>query len=137
MNDPEALGGKAVEIFATPETDEMCQIKHQKKFHQLPFSCGLYDNLLQEFGPDMKIEEALSDEKYHLYKIGNWKMLSGTILWLHWTWYFQMSPKDAYMPTPDYPYDVFVSIKLTGPAYVKGSKNNDGIFVDRIILARP
>jgi hypothetical protein len=38
--------------------------------------------------------------------------------------------------TPDYDSDVWISVKLTGPAYVKGSTKPNGIFIDRVIIAR-
>ena len=40
------------------------------------------------------------------------------------------------MATPDYYNDIYISLKLTGPVYVKGSKKKNGIFVDRVIITR-
>ena len=68
--------------------------------------------------------------------MGSWKMVDGNLIFLHWTWQFQLIPREAFTATPDYPYDIYVSLKFTGPAYVKNSKSEDGVYVDRILLSR-
>lgn len=129
VEDPDAIGGKAVEIVDIDVKD--------RKFHTLPFTGGLYNGkATAKVGPSICLEEVPQDERYHLYRIGNWSLTNGAKVWLHWTWWFQFNPRDSYMATPDYPCDVFVSIKFTGPSYVKGSARPDGIFVDRVITAR-
>ena len=62
--------------------------------------------------------------------------MDGGRVWLHWTWQFQFYPRDAYAMTPDYESDVWISVKAAGPTYVKGSSKPDGIFIDRVIIAR-
>lgn len=76
------------------------------------------------------------DEKYHLYHLGKSVLVGGSRIWAHWSWYFQFSPREAYTVTPDYESDVWISVKFTGPAYVKGSLLPDGVFIDRVIIAR-
>ena len=128
--DADAVGGKAIRIHSEEEKYS------SRKFHSLPFRAGVYNSLTKESGAALQLNEVPQDEKYHLYKMGTWKMINGNRIYLHWTWYFQLTPREAFMPTPDYPYDIYVSLKFTGPSYVKNSKKEDGIFVDRIILSR-
>lgn len=127
--DADAVGGKAIRIHSDGKYNG-------KDFHRLPFLAGAYNGLTKESGATLQLNEVPQDEKYHLYKLGSWKMINGNRIYLHWTWQFQLVPREAFMPTPDYPYDIYVSLKFTGPSYVKNSKQKDGIFVDRIILSR-
>lgn len=131
VEDPDAIGFHAVEIRMPRSCSDT--------FHKLPFILGCYNSKMpeaQKIGPVIKIDNVPQDEKYHLYHIGKAVIASGSKVWAHWTWYFQFVPRDAFAMTPDYLSDVWVSLKLTGPAYVKGSKTRDGIFIDRIIIAR-
>lgn len=133
VNDQDAIGGRAVEIFSK---DELVG-KTGLKFHQMPFEAGVYNRLTRESGLANKIAKIHFDEKYHLYKIGTSHMTPGSYVYLHWTWQFQFLPTSAYMPTKDSPpYDIYASLKFTGPTYVKNSTRPDGVFVDRIILVR-
>ncbi|MBR1952754.1 MAG: hypothetical protein IKA32_09265 [Lentisphaeria bacterium] len=34
-------------------------------------------------------------------------------------------------------WDTYFSAKFTGPAYVKGSKKENAIYVDQVVLVRP
>ena len=45
-------------------------------------------------------------------------------------------PADGLKDNPNL-YDVWVSVKVTGPAYVKGSKKENIISLDKIVLCRP
>jgi hypothetical protein len=128
VNDPDALGGKAMEI-----------IEDREAFHVLPFTAGIYVSSNEpKHGPqlELKAEDIPQDEKFHLYKIGQWPLVRRTMIWAHWTWRFQHWPSAAYTATTDTPSDVYISIKFTGPAYVKDSKKPNGVFIDRIITAR-
>ena len=129
VNDPDALGGKAMEI-----------IEDREAFHVLPFTAGIYNATVdpEAVGATLVLnaENIPQDEKFHLYKVGHRYLVSGSRIWAHWTWRFQLYPRIAYTATTDFPYDVYISIKFTGPAYVKDSKKPNGVFIDRIITAR-
>ena len=34
-------------------------------------------------------------------------------------------------------WDVYISLKVKGPAYIKGSTDRDGLWMDRVLLVRP
>jgi len=58
-------------------------------------------------------------------------------LWVHWSWFITQSIAAAYNPLdPDNSYDVYVSLKVQGPAYVDGATEENAIFLDRIILVK-
>ena len=137
VKDPDSVTGMAVEILDQPN----CTYKGKKvPYHRVPVTFGIYNSLTKSrmWGPHRKLEEKEipQDEKYHLYKIGRWFLVDGSRIWGHWTWHFQFRPRTAYTATPDYMNDVYISLKFTGPAYVKGSGKPNAIFVDRIIVAR-
>ena len=108
------------------------------KFHQLPFTAGVYNDLSHRSGPAFRLDgkDIPQDEKYHLYKMGKYPFVKGSRIWMHWAWALSFWPRNAYTETIDYPYDVYISLKFTGPSYVKGSEQKDAVYVDRIILAR-
>ena len=133
VQDPDALGGKAVEVWGGEN------FPSGKSFHRLPLTAGIYNGRFppdKRAGPGIELREPPQDEKYHLYHVGRAPLVAGSLLWVHWTWYMQFLPRDAYSHTPDYDSDLWVSIKVTGPTYVKGSTKPDGVFVDRVIVAR-
>ena len=108
------------------------------KCHQLPFPMGAYNR----FHPGDMLERRLSaeeipqDEKYHLWHLGRTYLVNGSRIYMHWTWEFQFVPSVAFTATVDYPYDIYLSLKFTGPSYVKDSKKSDAVYLDRIIVAR-
>ena len=87
---------------------------------------------------DYRIEEKdiPQDEKYHLYHLGRGPVTPKTLVWLHWTWLLHAYIDSVYAPDGDNEWDVYVSLKLTGEPYVKGSKTAPGVYCDRIILAK-
>ena len=132
VEDPEALGGKAVEIIPW-------HVKPGEAFHRWPFAMGLYNRQIpveRRLISNVELENHPVDEHYHLYYLGRGPIARGSIVWAHWIWGFQFEPREAYTATPDYDSDVWISVKFTGPTYVPGSRKPDGIFVDRVIVAR-
>ena len=37
---------------------------------------------------------------------------------------------------PDAKYNIYISVKLTGPDYVPGSKKENAMYVDRVIVTK-
>jgi len=76
------------------------------------------------------------DEAYHFYLAGRMKGSPTLYLWAHASWRLSQRLRMAYNPAlPDQKtYDVYVSLKLEGPAYVPGSARENSFSVDRVIL---
>ena len=74
------------------------------------------------------------DEKYHLHKIGTLKKgHSGKLAgWIHWTWGMQFPTGKL---DKNKQYDVYVSLKITGPAYVRGSSSPSAVMCDKVVFA--
>lgn len=136
VSDPEASGGMALRLRNTGADA-----------HDADPVFGLYDQKLKEFGPTLTIAKAdiPQDGKYHLYRVGCWRILPGTRLWGHKSWLVGcLELEYAYSPpgpdgTPnDNIWEVWVSAKFTGPAYIRGSTDQEnGYYLDRVILVRP
>ena len=103
-------------------------------------SVSIYNWNTKKTGLQMIIREFPKDEKFHWYKLGNYEFLPGRVTLLMWWWHMQGDLSQVFTP-PDgnndiNKYSVYVSLKFTGPSYVPGSKKQDGVFIDQIILVQ-
>jgi hypothetical protein len=76
------------------------------------------------------------DEQYHLHFAGRMKGSASMYLWAYASWRLSQRLPMAYnsaLPNQKI-YDVYVSIKLEGPAYVPGSAKDSAFSIDRIML---
>ncbi|MBQ9367939.1 MAG: hypothetical protein IJT83_09180, partial [Victivallales bacterium] len=133
VKDDDAAGGYASQIRTThfKGTDS--------QFHAFDFECGIYD--FQEkkgrFAKTIPKTQLFQDEKYHFYYIGKTKLSVNNRLWFHHTWLMSANMDKVFDGLdPAREYDVFVSVKFQGPAYVKGSDRPNALRVDRVIFVR-
>jgi hypothetical protein len=126
----------------------------------LPLTTGLYDDFMglrklpdgqPDFGPILRIETAPADEKYHWYRIGRYSIgkstgVYGSSMFVHHPWSlcvnlhtFHAMADGIERGSKDDPnlYDVYLSVKITGPAYVPGSTKPNAIWADWVVLVRP
>lgn len=128
VTDPDAAGGKALQYLGESPKD-----------HERPLGFGVYDGPRRAFGPSVTLKGAdvPQDERYHWYKIGCFAVTDGTRLWAHWTWLLSVPLDQVYDPADaDHQRDIWVSLKVTGPAYVKDSKQPNTVSIDRVIVVR-
>ena len=112
---------------------------HSKAF---PFLCGVYD-FTDKFSANFEIAEnqAYRDEKYHWYKLGPVTLGRNSSFWFPRTWINSFVLRDKYIISdglvedPNH-YEVWVSVKFQGPAYVIGSSKENCIRVDRLLFRR-
>ncbi|HCU37440.1 MAG TPA: hypothetical protein DGT21_19010 [Armatimonadetes bacterium] len=149
VDDADTPAGKAIVYYV--DDPEACT---------LPLTTGLYDDFLglrklpdgePNFGPVLQIEQAPADEKYHWYRIGRYSIgrstgVYGSSMFRRHPWPMRVNLHRFYTladgiepGSPNDPnlYDVYVSLKITGPAYVPGSTQRNGIWTDWVILVRP
>jgi hypothetical protein len=109
--------------------------------HDAPPEFGLSD-VVQE--PDFLVREVLAresiprDERFHLYLAGRMKATPDMHFWAHHSWRLCQRlaiAYDASLPQQR-TYDVYVSLKLEGPAYVPGSAKANAFSIDRLILVQ-
>ena len=81
-------------------------------------------------------EEIPQDEKYHWYCIRNCKIGPSSVFWA-WAWWTLCELGKVYMDGKDNLYDVWFSLKIVGPAYVRDSNKENDFFLECIILTKP
>ena len=129
VDDPDAASGKAV-ILPPGKND---------KYHKLPFTMGVYNRTKRTFPLTVKLNEKdiPQDEKFHWYNLGRCPIEPTTIVWAHWSWYFQTLIDGAFPDEDgDNKWEVNVSLKLAGKPYVKDSETPVKVLVDSIILCK-
>ena len=107
-----------------------------------PVPCGIYDGRtksLCEFS--ITADMAGADEKYYWVRLGKGWVGPEGMFWMPGDWHMTFRFGDWYIlrdgleVDPNW-YDVYLSVKFTGPAYRPGSKNPNGIWMDRLLLRR-
>ncbi|MCX6970716.1 MAG: DUF4838 domain-containing protein [Verrucomicrobia bacterium] len=110
-----------------------------------PPTFGTYDPASKTYGPGLSIKNVPQDGQYHFHKIGRWTLNSfkSYIYSIGAAGDWNVGPVELgpYFDQPAGPayntYDIYVSAKFTGPAYIKGSKDTEnGFWVDRVLLIR-
>lgn len=128
VDDPDAAAGRALRLITGI----------------LPYSMGVYDKTNKVAGPRLILNEENipQDEKYHLYKIGRFRVAPGTYVWTNPSWclgtYIDRAYRQADGADPAVnDWVIYVSLKLTGPRYVEGSTEKNAAWMDRVILVQP
>ena len=136
-DDPDAAYGKAVKLG---------KVRNAKYDHaKYPMMFGLYDHTAKKSILERIIrkEEIPQDEKtYRLYYLGRHvpNGLHKERLWGHRSWQLGIEylyKNKLWDPMDDTrEYDIYISCKLTGPAYVKGSKKENAVYVDKLLAVK-
>lgn len=132
VEDNDAAGAKAICVLPG-------NYSHKEPFHGRDVAFGVYSKISKKRLLEKTIapKDLPQDEKYHFYYLGRTVVPENSVLWLHWTWHFQGFLKNVYDPfNSDTLYDVYVSIKLQGPSYVKSSIKPDDFRMDRAIFVK-
>lgn len=106
---------------------------------EMPMGMGVYDlegrkNLLSlTLKPD-----DIPASGYHIYKLGRTKLTQHCYVWFTNSWQIQHRLEMFFDITdPDREWDVYVSLKFTGPAYPHGKESEkNALFLERIILIK-
>jgi hypothetical protein len=143
--DPDAVGGmtaaftvrnhiqRAEEGGTATETSDAEQ--HRKP---LVFGTGIGRSLTDKTTIKVLPEDIPQDGKYHLYHLGRIRVQKGTTVWaleggrlgVNVDRVFDSEAKTATANE----WEAYISLKLQGPAYVKGSKDANGAWMDRVLL---
>ncbi len=138
--DPDSPLGKALVARGQPGK--------QDAQHDLtkPYAGGLYPNSFGIYSPyDKSSSEVIrtdlpQDEQYHWYKIKAWDFRPNAYLWAFY-WIARVDLAQAWTNADGLPgdstWETWCSVKYTGPAYVKGSTKQNGVFLDQVILVKP
>ena len=128
VDDPDAAGGKAWRLGKGPDFQ-----------HSAPLHFGVHDQARKVEGPRVLLpfDEMPQDGKYHWYKIGRFPVTNQVMVWLPAAWYLSADLTRAYDPAAsDHTCDIWISLKVNGPAYVKGSQETSSVSFDRVTVVR-
>ena len=126
--DPEAASGVA--YFLSQE-------RFQGAGGVLPFTMGNYDSTGRVGGGGRVKAEDIKAAGYHLYKLGRFALSDTCYIYLTGAWALQARNLGMFLDpkTPDLPWDVYVSLKTSGPNLPFGDKQGkDGAYLDRLLL---
>ena len=145
--DDEAVGGmtatftvrnriqRAEEGGTATETGKAEQ--HRKP---LVFGTGIGKRLTDKKTITIPPEDIPKDGKYHLYHLGRIHVQEGTTVWALEGGRLGVNVDRVFDPAARTAkaneWDAYISLKLQGPAYVKGSKDTNGAWMDRVLLVR-
>ena len=107
--------------------------------HNKSFIFGMYEQANAHYVSSCSVakKDLPQDEKYHWYYAGNTCLYPKLILFIHWTWMLNVQPGKYYDANdPNQSYDIYVLIKLQGPAYVEGSKQTNDVRVARMAFVK-
>ena len=139
VDDADAATGKAWRIDAAVAAHSTRE--GRVRDHSSPPQFGLSDCVST---PKFLVKTVLTpdqiprDEQYHWHFVGRMQATPTMYFWAHRSWVFDQRLMDAYnaaLPDQDF-YDVYVSVKLEGPAYVPDSRRESAFSIDRIILVK-
>ena len=133
--DPESTVGKARAWKLGKPDDE-----HRPGF---PIPCGVYDFQTKDaYTFSLSREDVKPVEgKYVWVKLGRARIGSNSLVWMQKDWHLGSTLRDFYIGAdgaaddPNW-FDVYASLKFTGPAYFPGSKLKNGVWSDRFALLR-
>ena len=141
VDDPDSITGKA--LITPPGRNGVSRHSpvrgaYVKRFTSLDF--GVYDYSTRRSIGRSFSKNYHKDEKYHWYKIGKAKLEPGTFLWGHY-WATQCDLSDLYrrddgLPEDTNVWEIWVSIKITGPAYVENSTKKNEVYMDQVMLVK-
>jgi hypothetical protein len=104
-----------------------------------PNSFGIYSSTDKRSASTIQTDVP-QDEKYHWYKINAFDFGPNSFLWGFY-WYSSVNLNSAYAAADGISgyniWETWLSVKYTGPAYVKGSTQKNGVFLERVILVKP
>ncbi len=130
-DDSAAVTGKALRLGDV-------KIDGKINIHQKPYEFGVYDNNSAKILVTKVLSKAEtpSDEKYHWLRLKNIQLSPKCRMWSHWSWGLSPAPlSEAYSAgAPARRCDIWISYKLTGPAYVPGSTSENASAIDRVII---
>lgn len=144
IDDPESPTGKAL-MSANPDpafhgakkTVRGKTGKIKWAFRTTKFEVGCQD--VKKY-KNITLQEVAQDEKYHWYLIPKAEVSSKCLLWGH-CWAIQFDLSQAYQLADGIAdnnvWNVWMSLKFTGPDWVKGSNKKNAVYLDQVVLVRP
>ena len=131
VQDKDSVTGSAVCL-----SDLSALKKEDPNFHKAPLTFSLFDRVTQKTLAAHRVKKVPQDGKYHWYYIGKSTLSRDNRIILHRSWWLTQSVgSTVFDPLEPYAqYEIWVSVKLTGKDYIKGSREQSAIRLDRIVF---
>ncbi len=126
------LNGQAVK-----DPDAVCGTArfNPKYRHKGSYSIGFYNSRRKNGNSHQFVREDFpQDEKFHLYRLGKTLVMAPVYIRYDDTWRFRQWLSTIGILGEV--REIWVSMKFTGPLYVKGSKNKNRVLFDRVLLVK-
>ena len=121
VKDPDAVCGTA---FYNPGLDP-----------KTPYNIGYYNSAVKSGGGiALTLPDIPQDGKFHLYKLGNATVMTPLYIVLDDTWHCRIWLTTVGI-VPE-KWDIWISMKFTGPRFVPGSKDPNRVLFDRVLLVQ-
>lgn len=135
IEDGTALTKRSVAVTLSKFTSETVRGYHLVSNAQ-PILIGVYSpangaRVIKEIYP-----ADIVPNQFTVYKASNLLLGAGDYLYLFRSWVIQCDIFKAFTSNPSQRYDIYVSMKFTGPSYGGSLPAMDAIFVDRIVVVR-
>ncbi|MBO4344114.1 MAG: DUF4838 domain-containing protein [Victivallales bacterium] len=126
IDDAESPTGKAMRTDVDP---------NKMKYYDLPFIIGVYDQKNAK-GVTSKTFAKPIGKGYNWYKLdGIVHMPKDGYVYLTRSWTTQL--RTANVELAEHDFEIWASVKFTGPKFFDGSKDKNYIYIDRIVLIEP
>ena len=133
--DPDAAGGRALIVSKKLASSHNMKPTRHKDFTPLDF--GVYDSKTKSSLHKHFEGKIPADEKYHWYRLGQFDLGRHSFVW-GFFWATRCDLSNFYRVADGVRnanvWDVWVSAKFTGPAYVPGSKKKNEVYWDQVML---
>ena len=134
VQDPASKLGKVIRIGSRDR--EKDQVKHADPKNVQKFNFGVFcGSGKKEILVSIR-RRLPNDDKYHWYCIPKVKFGAKTQFFA-WSWWTLCDMSKVYVDGSENCWDVWFSLKTTGPAYVKGSTAENDFFLESIVLTQP
>ena len=126
VKDPNAAGGQARRFGSGKPGD-----------HKLPFQMKIHDDVApRDWGAMTLTQDKIpQDEAWHWHHVATAPLTAHCGLWSNV--YIWLPIGWGAVPPPSNELEVWVSLKFTGPTYVKDSKSADQVLIDQVIAVPP
>lgn len=126
VKDPSAAGGLARRLGGGKPGDD-----------KLPFQMKIHDDVSPQNWGAMTLtrDKIPQDEAWHWHLVGTAPLTGHCGLWSNVPLYLPIGW--GAVPPPSNEMEVWVSLKLTGPIYVKDSRSPDQVLIDQVIVVPP
>ncbi|MBQ7650657.1 MAG: DUF4838 domain-containing protein [Victivallales bacterium] len=122
VDDVESPSGKAARVIGSAS-----------HYYKLPFEMGCYDLSLKKTSPTFSAKSVADRKGYNWYKMGRATIPQSCDLFFNRAWTIQLPV--AYPETIGRTYDVWASLKFTGPMYQPDDKEGESyMFLGLVVL---